>query len=220
MKSWTNLQLPETLSGKTFIDIGCWEGNMCVEALARGAEYCLGIDYCTSPKLSANLQEYDFSFLQLDIFSEKFLSLPEFDVVLCAGVLYHVENPKSLLTRLRKICHEGSELYLETTCLQDSSDRPLMLYHHGRSFDDNVSNWWSPTERCLELMLTEGGFVDIDITYRPDIDYVTVEETPSKIGRIGFRALASKELPSASSKSLPRRPEFMPNSAFKGSRSH
>lgn len=218
MKSWEALRLPESMSGKTFVDIGCWEGSMCAQALTRGATYSLGIDYCSSPELSKNVDEHGFSFLQLDIFSEKFLSLPEFDVVLCAGVLYHVENPKSLISRLRKLCHKGSELYIETTYFKGESDRPLMLYHPGDSLESNVSNWWSPSERCLTLMLLESSFTDVEVVYRPEIEYVTDDVPSSEIGRIGLRAIASDIASQSLLKALPRRPEYMPDSACRGSR--
>ncbi|MGH7715266.1 MAG: methyltransferase domain-containing protein [Vulcanimicrobiaceae bacterium] len=87
---WEQHGLPSDLSGRTFVDVGCWEGNICAEATKRNAASALGIDYCTSPDLARNQQKYDFGFIQMDVFSEKFLELPEFDIVHCAGVLYHV----------------------------------------------------------------------------------------------------------------------------------
>ena len=93
--AWNGYKLPECIDGKSFLDVGCWEGLMCAEALRRGASFALGIDYCTSPDLTRAMREHGFQFLQMDIFSEKLLELPEFDLVHCAGVLY----PSRILSR-------------------------------------------------------------------------------------------------------------------------
>jgi 2-polyprenyl-3-methyl-5-hydroxy-6-metoxy-1,4-benzoquinol methylase len=89
---WELFRLPEDMTGKSFLDVGCWEGHRCVDALLRGAAHAVGVDLCTSQALRDNLREYNFEFVQTDIFSEKFLQLDRYDVVLCSGVLYHVES--------------------------------------------------------------------------------------------------------------------------------
>ena len=78
----------------------------------------------------------------MDIFSEKFLELDRFDVVLCSGVLYHVENVLSLLFRLRKTVDEL--LVLETATNKICDDQPILLFHPGGDLKDNPSNWWTP----------------------------------------------------------------------------
>src|SRR5687768_5846984 len=103
---WDLDRLPSEMRGKSFLDVGCWEGENCVEAKRRNASEVVGVDLCTSESLRKNVDAAGFRFLQLDIFSEKFLELDRFDVVLCGGVLYHVENVLSLLFRLRKTVKE------------------------------------------------------------------------------------------------------------------
>ena len=88
---WEKSNLPNDLTGKTFLDIGCWGGAMCCRALELGASRSIGIDMVKSNYIDSFRQKYsNFEFLQLDVFSQHFLSLPRFDIVYCARVLYHV----------------------------------------------------------------------------------------------------------------------------------
>lgn len=183
---------------------------MCIEATKRNAAVVVGIDYCTSPDLLDNLKRFPFSFIQVDVLSEKILELPEFDVVHCAGVLYHVENPVSFLFRLRKLCRPGGWIHIETTCYHSRSDLPLMAFHPDDSLDQNPSNWWSPNEACLYEMLRVVGLSEIEVTFK---------SAPSRhIGRIGIKGHATNTPASLSSKLLPRRPSLMPQSAGLGNR--
>jgi len=216
LSQWQLHGLPDDLSGKTFIDVGCWEGHICVEAMKRNAAVVLGLDYCTSPDLRRNLEKFGFSFIQLDILSEKVLELPEFDVVHCAGVLYHVENPLSFLFRLRKLCHPDGWLYVETACYVPETNLPVMLFHPDNSRDDNPSNWWSPNEQCLHEMLRAVGFSEIEVTFKNLPNPAT---PPPIVGRIGMKGHATNTAHNISQKLLPRRPSFMPQSPGLGNRS-
>ncbi len=151
---WEQFRLPVELSGRTFLDVGCWEGMHCAEAVRRDAEQVVGVDLCTSEDLAFNVRRYGFDFLQMDIFSEKWLTLGEYDVVLCSGVLYGVENVMSLLFRLRKVVREL--LVLETGITRLQPDKPMMIFHGQGEGTNNPSNWWTPNKLCLEQMLTDG----------------------------------------------------------------
>lgn len=196
---WKLWGLPESLAGKTFLEVGCWEEILSIEAIRRGARKVLALDYCTSPKILATAAQHGLDFLQLDILSEKALQLPEFDIVLCAGVLSYVESPFSLLFRLRKLCRPGGTLFLETTCLNVWGE-PMMVFHPSDSFDGNLSNWWTPSEACLTAMLTEAGFGEVSITHKT----LTLP-----IGRICIRATSIRSPENMSPKPLSRRRAFM-----------
>lgn len=157
--NWEKYKLPADMSGKTFLDVGCWEGANCAEAVRRGAEQVVGLDLCTSDDLAENVAEFGFEFVQMDIFSEKFLELDSFDVVLCGGVLYHVENVMSLLFRLRRVTSEL--LFLETKIRNTDFDDPVLFFRSTAEVK-NPSNWWVPNRPALRDMLIAAGFDEIE----------------------------------------------------------
>ncbi len=163
---WEQFRLPVELSGRTFLDVGCWEGMHCAEAVRRDATQVVGVDLCTSDDLAFNVRRYGFDFLQMDIFSEKWLTLGEYDVVLCSGVLYGVENVMSLLFRLRKVVREL--LVLETGITRLQPDKPMMIFHGQGEGTNNPSNWWTPNKLCLEQMLTAVGFEGISTVWEEE----------------------------------------------------
>jgi len=213
---WENHKLPERIDGKSYLEVGCWEGLMCAEALRRGASSALGIDYCTSPDLTRIMREHGFQFVQMDIFSEKLLELPEFDLVHCAGVLYHVENPLSMMFRMRKLCVRGGALYIESSYVIVPKEARVMVFHPGTSFHDNPSNWWSPSESCLHEMFIAAGFSEVETISTWKIGPTAGEPYP--IGRIVVRGKATSSPAHISQKVLPRFPALMPDAEGQGNR--
>ena len=126
-EQWTQNKLPLRLDGVSFLDVGCYEGDICAEAVRRGAAQVVGIDYTTCADLTSTLAESSFTFIEIDVMSDKILEMPEFDIVHAAGVLYHVENSLSFLYRLRKLCHVGSMLHIEHLRRRSARFTP----HHG-----------------------------------------------------------------------------------------
>ena len=158
---WEEFRLPVELKGKSFLDVGCWEGVHCADAVRRGAESVVGVDLCTCDDLSKNVRRYGFEFLQMDVFGELWQGMARFDVVLCSGVLYHVPNPMSLLMRLRNVV--DGLLVVETAATTLGGDEPMMMFQ-GES-GGNPSNWWIPNRPCLEQMLESAGFSGISTVF-------------------------------------------------------
>ena len=78
-----------------------------------------------------------------------------FDIVLFAGVLYHLPNPMMGLQTLRPLVKRT--LIVETHL--DAKDVPqpaAIFYTHG--FYNDPSNWWGPNRACVEGMLQRAGF--------------------------------------------------------------
>lgn len=180
MSKWVEYQLPEDMADKTFLDVGCWEGVACREAVRKGAMHAVGVDMCVCDRLRRYVEEYEnFDFMQMDIFSDRFIELDVFDVVLCAGVLYHVQNPAGLLVRLRKVV--GEVLFLETALNDLGDDAPVMQFHPSNEIRKDASIWWRPNESCLMLMLEVCGFGNLEVTWRRvvnDIKCVCVRAEP------------------------------------------
>lgn len=177
---WSKFKLPEDMTGKTFLDVGCWEGANCVEAVRRGANQVVGVDLCTSDELAHNVDTHGFEFLQLDVLSEKWLELDTFDVVLCSGVLYHVENVISLLLRLRRVTSEL--LVLETATRNIADDEPVLVFRPDDEVN-NPSNWWVPNKRAVYEMLKTCGFNEIQDVFereRPRGARLCVHASPTR----------------------------------------
>ena len=162
---WELYGLPEDMTRKSFLDVGCWTGGFCLEAKRRGAERVLGIDMVKSPLVNEFQRKSGFEFLLCDIFSDKYLELPSFDIVFCAGVLYHVENVISLLYRLK--IKALSRVVIETEIFPDEKfkDTPILRFYPEKELDDNYSNWWVPNVLCLKEMLNACQFEEIRLVY-------------------------------------------------------
>ncbi|HKJ35700.1 MAG TPA: DUF1698 domain-containing protein [Solirubrobacterales bacterium] len=195
---WERYQLPEDMTGKTFLDVGCWEGVNCAEAVRRGATQVVGVDLCTSETLRNNVEEHGFEFVQMDILSEKWLELDTFDIVLCGGVLYHVENVISLLFRLRRVCSET--LFLETAVRHIDIDAPALLFHPSDERTRNPSNWWVPNPAAVHDMLRACGFKDVEPTWE--------KRKGGTGGRLCVKATTTRQ--ESYDRILPRKAESMP----------
>jgi len=109
------------------------------------------------------------SFEQGDVESPEIRKLGEFDLVLCFGLLYHLENPLSAIRNLRAVTRKG--LLLESMCFPDQE--PWMLLRDEPSIEDqslmNVAFY--ATEGCLVKMLYRSGFAAVyRVAALPDHD--------------------------------------------------
>ncbi len=212
LNKWELYRLPVDMTGVSFIDVGCWEGHRCVDAVLRGVARVVGVDLCTSGELRRNMAEHVFEFVQADILSERFLGLDCFDIVLCSGVLYHVQDVIGLLVRLRKVA--AKRLVLETVVNTLDPDVPLLRFHADDELAGNPSNWWTPNELCLHQMLEVCGFSDCESVYRSpapeNSERVCIHATP--VGAIGYEKMMprKKELMSVFGGDRVARPQLIP----------
>lgn len=181
---WEDYRLPVELNGKSFLDVGCWEGVHCAEAIRRNAEDVVGVDLCTCPELSTNVDRYEFEFLQMDVTGDRFESLGRFDVVLCSGLLNRVSNPAGLLARLRA---RTEELLVVETVVTSLGDPQPMAFFQGTGVDSNDrSSWWVPNRTCLESMLEAAGFAGISTVWEADS---AGDDEAEHLGRVAVHAV-------------------------------
>ena len=163
---WERYRLPVDLAGKSFLDVGCWEGVHCADAVRHGSPDVVGVDICTGDALIENADRYGFDFLQMDVFGEQFLGLGRFDVVLCSGMMPSVQSPALLLSRLRSVTAEL--LVVETTTTTHGGDVPMMLFQGGGEGTKDKSNWWAPNRACLVQMLEATGYEGITVVWEDE----------------------------------------------------
>ena len=118
-------------------------------------------------------------------------------MVLCSGVLYHVENVLSLLVRLRKVT--SGLLVLETSTNNLLDEQPILLFHPGSDLGSNRSNWWTPNRKCLTSMLETCGFSGVEVVYERVVN--------ERITRVCVHALATGRMDYE--KILPRKASLM-----------
>jgi SAM-dependent methyltransferase len=117
------------LRGKRVLDVGCRDGLFAFEAERRGAAEVIGIDNDLSrgavelliPYFGSRVRMYE---LNLDELTPQHFG--RFDVVVCAGVLYHLRHPFWGLERLQGVLAEGGVLLLETAVWLDDNDNALL----------------------------------------------------------------------------------------------
>ncbi|MFZ5675472.1 MAG: class I SAM-dependent methyltransferase [Pseudomonadota bacterium] len=94
--------MPESLSGQSFIDVGCSLGYFCFEARRRGAGRVVGLDFdennIRKGRILADILGESVEFQSGDIESAPLAE--RFDQVICLNVLHHLSNPILGLDRL------------------------------------------------------------------------------------------------------------------------
>jgi 2-polyprenyl-3-methyl-5-hydroxy-6-metoxy-1,4-benzoquinol methylase len=116
--------------GKRVLDVGCRDGLYSFKAEKLGAKDIIGIDNDLSqgavnvviPYLNSKVQMYSMN--MMDLTAERF---GKFDIILFAGVLYHLRYPFYALKLLRDIVKPGGRMVLETAIFY-SSIKHAMLY--------------------------------------------------------------------------------------------
>lgn len=177
--------LPEDLTGKTVLDIGCNAGFYSIEMKRRGAAQVLGIDsddrYLAQARFAAEaLGHSGISFENLSVYDVGKLGR-RFDVVIFMGVLYHLRHPLLALDLIRE--HVAGDLLLFQTMQQGSSDILLVPEDHSfhvpgtnrpptffdnpayprmhfieRKFAHDWTNWWAPNKAGAQALLRAAGF--------------------------------------------------------------
>ena len=191
-------ELPEDLTGKSVLDIGCNAGFYALEMKRRGAERVLGIDsddrYLSQARLAAEVTGADVEFRKLSVYDLGALG-ERFDVVLFLGVLYHLRHPLLALDLIHE--HVAGDLLVFQSLQRGSNevaelapDYPFeeeavfarpgypVLHFVEREYAHDWTNWWIPNRACSEAMLRAAGFAverrvaeDIFICRRGEVPY-------------------------------------------------
>lgn len=171
----TRFGLPKDLTGKTVLDVGCWDGFFSFKCEALGAvvtavdngQHRRGTDGFKFAKqnLKSNVDYWD-----LDIQADTLYFSGESDIVLCYGVLYHLTNPLAALLNLRKMTKEYA--LIETAISDIQSDRAVYEFKPGH--DGDPTNYWYPNVKGLEDSILWAGFSKVEVVYN-DGSRVTIK---------------------------------------------
>jgi tRNA (mo5U34)-methyltransferase len=97
--------VPQDLSGKSVLDIGCNGGFYAIEMKRRGAARVMAVDsdeaYLAQARFAAQVLDAEIEFAQLSVYDVGALA-ERFDIVLFMGVLYHLRHPLLALDLIRE----------------------------------------------------------------------------------------------------------------------
>jgi tRNA (mo5U34)-methyltransferase len=170
--------VPEDLSGRTVLDIGCNAGFYAIEMKRRGADRVVGVDsdprYLAQARLAAEVSGLEIELREMSVYDVARLG-ERFDLVLFMGVLYHLRHPLLALDLVRE--HVASDLLL-FQAMQRGVEEPVetrddypfsetkifaepgfpRLHFVEHSYAGDPTNWWVPNRACVEAMLRSSGF--------------------------------------------------------------
>jgi len=148
-------KLKSSLSVSSALDTGCGVGFFS-QILADHGLSVRGFDGRAENVAEAKRRFPDLPFEVGDIQDRSILQLGRFDLVLCFGLLYHLENPFAAIRNLYALTEKC--LLLESMRLPDEK-LILTLREEPSQDDQSLSDVaWYPTESSLVKMLYRAGF--------------------------------------------------------------
>ena len=159
------LKLPADLTGKTVLDIGCWDGFYSFECERRGAKRVAATDvYETSSRAGFDLAREELG-SSAELTEASVYDLPDvlngeqFDLVLFLGVLYHLRHPWLGLEKVAACTKPGGIAIIDTLVDCDTLfDRPLMAFCPDNQVNNESNTWWAPNLSAVSAMLATCGF--------------------------------------------------------------
>ncbi len=148
-------ELQRQLGLHTALDVGCGTGFFS-EFLRDTAFRVSALDGRKENVDEAQRRVENVDFRQADIEDPSLHTLGTFDLVLCFGLLYHLENPFRVIRNLFALT--GKVLVIESMCVPDESSL-LYLLDEGK-LEDQGLNYVAlyPSEGCLIKMMWRAGF--------------------------------------------------------------
>jgi tRNA (mo5U34)-methyltransferase len=177
------LQLPQSLAGRTVLDVGAWDGFFSLEAERRGAARVVATDHYAwhgvgwgtgkgkaGFELAREARGSRIDDLAVDVMDLSPERVGTFDVVFFLGVLYHLPHPLLALERVASVTR--GLLILETVVDMVGFGRPAVAFYPGRELGDDPTNWWGPNIPAVHAMLKTVGFSEVrTVTPVPSAPY-------------------------------------------------
>ena len=187
-------QVPDDLTGKRVLDVGCAEGYFSFLAERNGAAEVVSIDSFPDSVRRFNicrdaLGSKATAYL-CNVYDLSPRTFGTFDVVLFYGVLYHLRHPLLALEKILSVCtgtmmmqtliHEDPEL-VDTSMAkfypQGHQSGPKDESDNDEFFDPTI--FWVPNRTCVAALVHSAGFEDIErVTDDPSIPFVLRAKSP------------------------------------------
>jgi tRNA (mo5U34)-methyltransferase len=178
--TWKIIQrcLPDDLSGKSVLDVGCNAGFYAVGAKRRGAARVLGVD-AQRPLINQALfvrraLGLDIEYRRMSVYDLSRTSVGQFDITLALGLIYHCKHLVLALEKLFEVTRDF--LIIETAILPPAMTpdsfvdaiagpaitlHPLVYAENSAETKEPVFNWFLPGAKALEALLRNVGFNEV-----------------------------------------------------------
>jgi len=161
--------LPASLKGIRAADIGCFTGGISLILAHRGAAEVLAVDEVPEHVEQCACVAEAFEASAVCAMKASLFELPDsvapgsLDLIVLAGVLYHLSDMLVGLYLLRKLLKVGGTLLIESYATGDEE-------HSYANFGRFVMGvWWQPSVLCLKDMCQFMGFSEVEVEmYLPD----------------------------------------------------
>jgi tRNA (mo5U34)-methyltransferase len=174
------LSLPESLAGKSVLDVGAWDGFYSFECARRGASRVMATDsYSWDGRGWGSKDGFLLAREALglgDVVEDRLVEPADldpvslggpFDVVLFLGVLYHVRDPITALEKVAACCSDL--LIIENETALNWLPFAAARLFPGRELADDPTNWFQLNTDAHRGLLAEFGFGAFDVVYRQPV---------------------------------------------------
>jgi tRNA (mo5U34)-methyltransferase len=165
-----------SLKKKRVLDLACNAGFWSWCSIEAGCDYVLGIDGRQMHTEQANfvfevkeVEKSRYDFVAGDIFATDLTRFGNFDVVLCPGLMYHVNKPMELMEKISAL---NSDLLLIDTRLSDLPGSAISIRKGGRKMH--------PTREAVRDMAQQCGY-SVSVL-KPDFGTPGAVEHPNAFG--------------------------------------
>src|SRR5216683_870489 len=151
-------ELKAALHLRTALDAGCGVGFF-AQILHEWGLQVQAFDGRLENVIEARRRFPKIAFAQRDIEDAGIVGLGQFDLVLCFGLLYHVENPMLAVRHLRAMTRTG--LLLESMCTPGGGTGMVLREEPDQDDQSLTDIAMYPSEGCLVKMLYRAGFTAV-----------------------------------------------------------
>ena len=152
--------IPDTLEGKTVLDIGTAAGFLALECARRGGQVtAIDVYGALLPKL-ISLLDVRIKYLKKSIY-ELDSGFGQFDLVICGSLLLHLSEPFEAIKRIRSVCRDRA--IISTMCSENNATepRPICEFVGWKATDGDYWTYWDISASALRKMLLVAGFTRV-----------------------------------------------------------
>lgn len=181
-ESWEVIRqcLPDDLTNKSVLDVGCNGGFYCVEAKRCGARRVMGVDgqrqHVRQALFVRKVLGLELEFRRFSVYDLNLETVGRFDITLALGLVYHLKHLVFALERLHDVTNEL--LIVETAIIPPEQTpesfvqplgelkqtlHPIFYAQNPPEVKEQVFNWFLPSPAALQALLQNVGFDDVSI---------------------------------------------------------